>query len=228
MSLLSRILEPEVMDSALDAQDYDAMDHTAVNRLFVDDFLAVWNRRDSVDDALPILDVGAGTAQIPIELCRRAPTAQVLAIDLADEMLKLARRNVTCQGLSNRIDCQRMDAKQLPLGDGSVAAVISNSIVHHVARPEAVLAEAVRACRPGGVLFFRDLLRPPDAARLQWLVETYAGTANTHQRALFAASLHAALTLAEMRTLVALLGFAPESVQQTSDRHWTWSAVRPA
>lgn len=134
MSQLTRILEPEVMQSSLDAQDYDAMDHTAVNRLFVDDFLAVWNRREFVEIELPILDLGAGTAQIPIELCRRSSTAQVLAIDLADAMLMLARRNIARHDLSDRIDCQRMDAKKLPLGNATMAAVISNSIVHHVAK----------------------------------------------------------------------------------------------
>ena len=36
---LSRILEPEVMDSAQDAEDYDRMDHSQVNRVFVDDLL---------------------------------------------------------------------------------------------------------------------------------------------------------------------------------------------
>ncbi len=41
---------------------------------------------------------------------------------------------------------------------------------------------------------------------------------------MFAASLHAALTLAEIRQLVAKLGFQPQTVQATSDRHWTWAA----
>jgi SAM-dependent methyltransferase len=37
---LERILEPEVMDSAEEASDYDLMDHREVNRRFVDDLLA--------------------------------------------------------------------------------------------------------------------------------------------------------------------------------------------
>ena len=38
--MLSRILETEVMDTPAEALDYDAMDHSAVNRVFVDDLLA--------------------------------------------------------------------------------------------------------------------------------------------------------------------------------------------
>jgi hypothetical protein len=37
--MLQRVLEPEVMDTAEEAIDYDRMDHREVNRRFVDDFL---------------------------------------------------------------------------------------------------------------------------------------------------------------------------------------------
>jgi SAM-dependent methyltransferase len=104
---------------------------------------------------------------------------------------------------------------------------MSNSIVHHIPEPRSVLAEAVRVAKPGGLLFFRDLLRPPDEATLDRLVETYAGGESDHARRMFADSLHAALTLDEVRGLVAGLGFDPATVQATSDRHWTWSAMKP-
>ena len=35
--MLDRRLEPEVMDTAEDAHNYDSMDHRTVNRLFVDE-----------------------------------------------------------------------------------------------------------------------------------------------------------------------------------------------
>ena len=37
--MLERVLEPEVMDTAEEARDYDSMDHAAVNTRFCDDFL---------------------------------------------------------------------------------------------------------------------------------------------------------------------------------------------
>ena len=40
-----RVLEPEVMDTPEEARDYDAMDHAAVNRVFVADFLTAWDDR---------------------------------------------------------------------------------------------------------------------------------------------------------------------------------------
>src|SRR5437870_1621127 len=112
--MLPRVLEPEVMDSAKEARDYDAMDHAQVNRIFVADFLAFFATSDDF-----ILDLGTGTAQIPLELCRRHPTARVLAIDLAEHMLKVARENVHRAGLDDRVRLEHLDAKRLPQPDGT-------------------------------------------------------------------------------------------------------------
>src|SRR5215472_5527175 len=109
--MLPRVLEPEVMDTREEARDYDAMDHAAVNRVFVADFLAIWDGRN------PILDVGTGTAQIPIELCRQANAAQVVAIDMAEEMLRVGEENVRHAGLAARLRLERCDAKALPYPD---------------------------------------------------------------------------------------------------------------
>ena len=88
------------------------------------------------------------------------------------------------------------------------------------------LREAVRVTKPGGLLFFRDLLRPDSETTLQQLVQTYAGSENAHSRQMFDDSLHAALSLDEIRALVTDLGFPADSVHQTTDRHWTWTGKR--
>jgi ubiquinone/menaquinone biosynthesis C-methylase UbiE len=219
--MLSRILELEVMDFGDDAREYDAMNHSAVNAQFVTDLLAHLNC-----SPLQILDLGTGTAQIPIEVARRAPYTHVTAVDAAPSMLAVASTNIVAANLTNRVDLILADAKCLPFSDNSFQAVISNSILHHIADPRALVGEAIRATARGGLLFHRDLARPADEARLKHLVETYAGTATDYQRKLFSDSLRAALTLQEIRELVASLGFARDTVQKTSDRHWTWSAIR--
>jgi len=215
--MLQRVLEPEVMDSPEEALDYDSMDHSEVNRAFVSDLLA------SHAVARDVLDLGTGTAQIPIELCRQNDAVRVMAVDASVSMLDVARANLEVAGLTDRIQLDRVDAKQLPYADGRFACVMSNSIVHHLADPQPALAEALRVAAPGGWIFFRDLARPQDEAELARLVETYAGDANDHQRRMFADSLRAALTCEEMRDLAGRLGAAPQGVQMTSDRHWTWN-----
>lgn len=218
--MLPRVLEPEVMDTAEEARDYDAMDHSHVNRVFAADFLTFF--APAANHLL--LDVGTGTAQIPIELCRQFPDAHVVAIDLAEHMLKIARSNVRRAGLHEHIKIKHVDAKKLPFEDGFFDAVISNSIVHHIPEPFTVLGEMVRVTRRGGALFVRDLLRPGTDAAVQHLVTTYAGDANAHQRKMFDDSLRAALSLGEIRALTNRLGFDTATVRQTTDRHWTWAA----
>ena len=227
---LPRTLEPEVMDTEQESRDYDAMDHARVNARFCDDLLATGAHLRRV------LDVGTGTALIPIELCRRDLRVEVDAIDLARHMLALAERNVAREGLGGRIRVGRVDGKATPWNDGAFDAVMSNSIVHHIPEPRQVLGELWRLVRAGGVLFVRDLERPSSVARVAELVRTYApipegapAVRATHerQRALLQASLLAALTADEVRAIVAPLGIPADAVRSTSDRHWTLARVKP-
>lgn len=220
-STLERALEEEVMDTEAEARAYDAMDHGAVNARFVADFLAI------EPDASRTLDVGTGTARIPLELVRRAPAARVTAVDLAAHMLAVARENVEKAGLTGQITLARADGKRLAFADASFSSVVSNSIVHHIPEPRVALGDWARVVEPSGWLFVRDLARPVDEAEVRSLVATYAAHDTPEQRALFEASLRAALTVAEVRAIVDGLGLGGARVELTSDRHWTLRWRRP-
>ncbi len=219
---LKRVLEPEVMDSYDEARDYNGMDHSEVNRRFVDDLLAAGTIAGEV------LDLGTGTALIPLELCKRHDQCRVMAVDLAVHMLDVARYNVEVAGLIERIMLDRIDAKDLPYADDRFPVVMCNSIIHHIPEPFVTLVESVRVAAPGGLLFFRDLLRPADDATVNHLVKTYAGNENAHSRQMFDDSLRAALSLDEIRAMIEQLGYPATSVTATSDRHWTWIARKPS
>jgi SAM-dependent methyltransferase len=235
MGHLPRVLEPEVMDTETEALDYDAMDHGEVNARFCDDLLTFAEAQNAPDPGR-ILDVGTGTALIPIELCKRAPTVAIDGIDLAEHMLALGRRNVARAGLEARIRLHRLDAKHTGFADASFGGVVSNSIVHHIPQPLDVFAEMWRVVARGGVLFVRDLSRPATDEAALALVDVYAprarhddaavGAMLERQRVLFDASLRAALTVDEVRALVAPLGIAPDAVRPTSDRHWTLACIK--
>ena len=229
--MLDRVLEPEVMDTAEEASDYDSMDHGEVNARFCADLLAV--RADLSGTAL---DVGTGTALIPIELCRRAPNVDVIAIDLAEHMLDLGKRNVARAGLEGRVRLEKIDAKAMPYEGGRFGATISNSIVHHIPDPRAVFSEMWRVTATGGVLFVRDLSRPHSEKEVDRLVEMYGGDppadpskkdSYERQKGLFRASLCAALTVSEVAAIVASFGIPHDAVRATSDRHWTLAFVKP-
>jgi ubiquinone/menaquinone biosynthesis C-methylase UbiE len=218
MSPLQRVLEPEVMDTAEEADAYDAMDHSEVNRLFVADFLRL---AAGTADGARVLDVGTGPAHQPLLLAERDPSCRIVAIDAAQHMLAYGRRHVDRRGFGARILLVRTDAKRLPFRDGAFDAVLSNSIVHHLPDPAPAFAEMRRVVKRGGVVFVRDLHRPADRAELDRLVAQHAADADDRQRGLFRDSLHAAFTVAEVAALLRAAGLGGLRVSKTSDRHWT-------
>jgi ubiquinone/menaquinone biosynthesis C-methylase UbiE len=227
---LQRTLEPEVMDTADEARDYDAMEHGTVNDQFCTDLLAEGIIGPTV------LDVGTGTARIPIELCGRMAELRVVAIDLAVQMLALAERNIHRAGVQDRVRLDKVDAKRMPYDDGFFATTVSNSIIHHIPDPRTVLSEIKRVTARGGLVFIRDLARPPSDTEVDRLVALYSGEAPVEptekkmferQRELFRASLNAALTVDEITRAADDSGLDGCSVRMTSDRHWTLSFRKP-
>jgi ubiquinone/menaquinone biosynthesis C-methylase UbiE len=203
------------------------MDHSQVNRVFVDDLWAALPRATPpASGTWRVFDAGTGTALIPLELIGRGVPMRIVAADAAAHMLRLAERNVAAAGWSTSIECVHRDCKALPDTDRPFDVVMSNSIVHHIPEPRGVLAECWRILRPGGLLFIRDLMRPPDETRLEALVRQYAGDANPHQQQMFRDSLHAALTVAEIAALLTSLHIPAAWVRATSDRHWTVCGVK--
>jgi len=204
------------MDDPQEAVTYDTMDHAEVNRKFVDDLLA------GGEVGPDVLDLGTGTARIPIELCQRVDSCRVLASDGAVSMLDVARYNVAVNSLDSRIQLHHADAKSIPIDDETFDTVISNSLIHHVPDPSLIVAQIARLTKTGGRIFVRDLYRPETVEAINELVDRIVGQEAEDAQAMFRNSLHAALTLGEIRALVAHEGFNPEDVQMTSDRHWTW------
>lgn len=211
------------MDSPDEAALYELMDHRAVNRQFVDDLLA------GGAVGARVIDLGCGPADIAIELCQRDDSVTVLAVDLAVEMLEIAKRNIDMAGMLDRVTLEQADAKSMLEFQESMAdTVMTNSLLHHLPGPAAGLETALRLLAPEGRIFFRDLARPETAEEVDRLVETHAGGEPEAARTLLHQSLHAALTLDEIRQTARDLGIDPENAQMTSDRHWTLDWRRPA
>lgn len=220
MTSLQRILEPEVMDTLEEACEYDSMDHSQVNEVFCNDFFAARN----LNDGVRILDVGTGTAQIPIAMCKRNSGLKITAIDLAESMLTLGNKNIQTARLEDSITLVQVDSKKMPYPDESFDQVVSNSIIHHIPNPVECFKEMIRVTKKDGLLFIRDLLRPFSLVELQNIVNLHAGDATPKQKQLFTDSLHASLSLAEVREMVKRFGFEAFTVIQSSNRHWTFTA----
>lgn len=107
-----------------------------------------------------VLDVGCGPGRMTLALARVA--AQATGIDLTPEMLEQARAAQAEQKVAN-VDWRLGDTLPLPFADGSFSIVVTQATFHHLADPQAVLAEMARVCAPGGRIAVIDMT--PDAAK---------------------------------------------------------------
>jgi SAM-dependent methyltransferase len=97
-----------------------------------------------VDQASRVLDIATGPGYLAAGSARRG--ASVVGIDIAHEMLQVARR------LHPGIDFRHADAERLPFPDDAFDAVVGNFAILHFAHPERALAEFGRVLAPGGMV----------------------------------------------------------------------------
>lgn len=98
-------------------------------------------------------DLGCGTGEVTLAL---APfVAEVVAVDAAREMLETARSRVAHQA-NVSFHCAELEA--LPLDPGTLDAAVIALVLHHVADPGRVVAEARRVLRPGAPLVIVDMM----------------------------------------------------------------------
>jgi ubiquinone/menaquinone biosynthesis C-methylase UbiE len=101
------------------------------------------------------LDVGTGAGTLALAL---APLVrEVVGADIVAELLERAR----AQAPAN-VTFVEGDATSLPFETGSFDLVCTRRTLHHIARPERVIAELARVTAPGGRVFVDDQIAPAD------------------------------------------------------------------
>jgi ubiquinone/menaquinone biosynthesis C-methylase UbiE len=101
------------------------------------------------------LDSGTGAGTLALAL---APLVrEVVGVDVVPELLGEARK----VGPEN-VSFVEGDATKLPLEPFSFDVACSRRTLHHVARPELVVAELARVTRPGGRILVEDQVAPVD------------------------------------------------------------------
>jgi S-adenosylmethionine-diacylgycerolhomoserine-N-methlytransferase len=118
-------------------------------------------------DGAAVLEIGCGTGRNLIRIARRYPQARCYGIDISEEMLRTARRQVARAGLSQRIvlaqaDATSFDAQAL-FGRAEFERVAISYALSMIPPWRAALAEAMRVVAPGGALHIVDF---GDQARL--------------------------------------------------------------
>jgi SAM-dependent methyltransferase len=102
----------------------------------------------AVKDGLRVLDVAAGSGNAAIPAARAG--ANVVACDLAPELLEAGRQQATLLGLA--VEWREADAEALPFDDDEFDVVLSCVGVMFAPHHQICADELLRVCRPGGTL----------------------------------------------------------------------------
>ena len=109
-----------------------------------------------------VLDLGCGACDLVKHLADTYGQ-EVIGVDISSRSFPLGRHS---RG-GTRFRCFKRDAARLRfLEDGSVDAVVTMWALHEMKDPQAILAEARRTLRPGGVLLIVDFPADSLAQRL--------------------------------------------------------------
>jgi SAM-dependent methyltransferase len=127
--------------------------------------------RVPLEPGLTIVDVGAGTGFLTIELAERSGAGtQVIAVDPWKAAMDRLRRKIAQRGLDN-IRLLEQDASTIDLPDRSVDVLVSNLGINNFANPDVVLRECHRIARPGATLLLATNL----AGHMAEFYEVYRG-----------------------------------------------------
>lgn len=217
---LPRVPETELMNAADRAAAYANADFAEPHDAFIEQFA----RRFTQFRSGHVLDLGCGPADILVRFARRYPAAVITAIEGAQAMVELARSRIEAEALTPRIKVEHLYLPDAAILRRSFDALISNSLLHHLADP-LTLWEIVAALPKGAPVWVVDLLRPTDHVMLDELVARYAQDADPLLAEDFANSLRAAYRPPEIAAQLRAAGLAHLNIETTSDRHvaiWGW------
>lgn len=211
---MQRTPEPELMDSPEQVAAYAAADFAGAH----DQLIEAFRGRFPETSPRQAIDLGCGPADVTLRFARAFPDCEVLGLDAGANMLAAGRRAVEAAGFGDRVTLREGRVPGAGLARAAFDAVISNSLLHHLAEP-AGLWETVRdIAAPGAAVLVMDLMRPGSEAEARELVAKHAGDAPPVLRQDFHNSLHAAYEPDEVRAQLAAAGLEL-TVEAISDRH---------
>jgi ubiquinone/menaquinone biosynthesis C-methylase UbiE len=113
-----------------------------------------------------ILDVGCGSGWATRLMAEKAGSGRVVGIDIADEMITLARESSS--SFAN-VEFQVASAEKLPFSDGEFSHAFSMESLYYYADMLAALREIKRVLKPGGLFVTVVDLFKENASTEQWI-----------------------------------------------------------
>jgi ubiquinone/menaquinone biosynthesis C-methylase UbiE len=107
-----------------------------------------------------ILDLGAGTGTGTIALAQRFGGAEVIAVDVSEEMLSRIRVKALDEGLAHRIRTVQADLNVAWPAIDPVDITWASMSLHHMANPDRVLGDVFATTRPRGLVAVAEIAEP--------------------------------------------------------------------
>jgi demethylmenaquinone methyltransferase / 2-methoxy-6-polyprenyl-1,4-benzoquinol methylase len=122
-----------------------------------------------------VLDVACGPAGVTLAIAN-ATEANIVGVDLTEEMLRLGLTNVEQSAHAGRIRLAVARAEELPFADATFDAVSFSYLMRYVDDPAATVKELARCLRPGGAMASLEFGVPAwSPARAVWFAYTRLG-----------------------------------------------------
>lgn len=109
-----------------------------------------------------VLDIGCGSGAIAVLLAEVYGAAEVIGIDVEDDVCNAATRLTAKKGVTDRVTIQRVDPGPLSFPDGHFDVVFSKDSIIHIPDKEALCADVFRVLKPGGWFAASDWLMSHD------------------------------------------------------------------
>jgi ubiquinone/menaquinone biosynthesis C-methylase UbiE len=109
-----------------------------------------------------ILDMGTGPGTLAIEFAKRLSQAEIIGVDISDEMLQEAQKNARAQktGSVKFVSC---DVHRFCFKDSSFDLIVSFGVLHHLSDIQAVFSGIKALLKPDTAAYIYDLRK--DAPR---------------------------------------------------------------
>ena len=222
---MQRVPEPELMDDADQARAYAAADFTAGDQQTIALIRALVSETATGASPARVIDLGCGPGNITLRLGEVFPEAEVIGVDGADAMLKLARARASAQDCRVQfLECPLQRLNDSPLV-GTADLIVSNSLLHHLHQPDLLWLLTRTLARPGCRVLHRDLRRPASPAELDRLQRRHLPDAPQVLIDDFRASLAAAFEPEEVESQLQNAGLTRLTVVEEDDRYLVVSGL---